>query len=57
VKAPVLAFFGRKEAFIPNAEVDEFRDALKKAESVEIRVCAICDRARTQRTLLSVRWR
>jgi carboxymethylenebutenolidase len=31
LKAPVLAFFGGKDAFIPIAEVDEFRDALKKA--------------------------
>jgi carboxymethylenebutenolidase len=31
LKAPVLAFFGGKDAFIPITEVDEFRDALKKA--------------------------
>jgi carboxymethylenebutenolidase len=31
LKAPVLAFFGGKDAFIPISEVDEFRDALKKA--------------------------
>lgn len=29
--APVLAFFGGKDTFIPLAEVDKFRDALKKA--------------------------
>jgi carboxymethylenebutenolidase len=31
LKATVLAFFGGKDAFIPITEVDEFRDALKKA--------------------------
>jgi carboxymethylenebutenolidase len=31
LKAPVLAFFGGKDAFIPLTEVDEFRDALRKA--------------------------
>ncbi len=31
LKAPVLAFFGGKDAFIPITEVDQFRDALKKA--------------------------
>ncbi|HUO05341.1 MAG TPA: dienelactone hydrolase family protein [Candidatus Binataceae bacterium] len=31
LNAPVLAFFGGKDAFIPLAEVDEFRDALKRA--------------------------
>ncbi|HYA34295.1 MAG TPA: dienelactone hydrolase family protein [Candidatus Binataceae bacterium] len=31
LKAPVLAFFGGKDAFIPLEEVDKFRDALKKA--------------------------
>lgn len=31
LKAPVLAFFGGKDAFIPIAEVDKFRDALKAA--------------------------
>ncbi len=31
LKAPVLAFFGGKDAFIPLAEVDAFRDALKNA--------------------------
>lgn len=31
LKAPVLAFFGGKDAFIPLAEVDKFRDALKAA--------------------------
>jgi carboxymethylenebutenolidase len=31
LKAPVLAFFGGKDAFIPLSEVDSFRDALKKA--------------------------
>ncbi|MGO9449458.1 MAG: dienelactone hydrolase family protein [Candidatus Binataceae bacterium] len=31
LKAPVLAFFGGKDAFIPIAEVDAFRDGLKKA--------------------------
>lgn len=31
LKGPVLAFFGGKDAFIPLAEVDQFRDALKKA--------------------------
>ncbi|MGH7925109.1 MAG: dienelactone hydrolase family protein [Candidatus Binatus sp.] len=31
LNAPVLAFFGGKDAFIPITEVDEFRDALKKA--------------------------
>ncbi len=35
--APVLAFFGGKDAFIPVAEVDKFRDALKAAgKSAEI---------------------
>jgi len=37
LKAPVLAFFGGKDAFIPMAEVDAFRDALKKAgKSAEV---------------------
>ncbi len=31
LRAPVLAFFGGKDAFIPLAEVDEFRDALRTA--------------------------
>jgi len=31
LKGPVLAFFGGKDAFIPLTEVDQFRDALKKA--------------------------
>ena len=31
LNGPVLAFFGGKDAFIPITEVDEFRDALKKA--------------------------
>ncbi|HZO81864.1 MAG TPA: dienelactone hydrolase family protein [Candidatus Binataceae bacterium] len=31
LRAPVLAFFGGKDAFIPLAEVDKFRDALKAA--------------------------
>jgi carboxymethylenebutenolidase len=31
LRAPVLAFFGGKDAFIPLAEVDKFRDELKKA--------------------------
>jgi carboxymethylenebutenolidase len=31
LKAPVLAFFGGKDAFIPITEVDKFRDELKKA--------------------------
>lgn len=31
LKAPVLAFFGGKDAFIPITEVDGFRDALRKA--------------------------
>jgi carboxymethylenebutenolidase len=31
LSAPVLAFFGGKDAHIPIAEVDEFRDALKQA--------------------------
>jgi len=31
LRAPVLAFFGGKDAFIPITEVDAFRDALKKA--------------------------
>ncbi len=31
LKAPVLAFFGGKDAFIPITEVDKFRDALKAA--------------------------
>jgi carboxymethylenebutenolidase len=30
LKAPVLAFFGGKDAFIPLAEVDQFRDTLRK---------------------------
>jgi carboxymethylenebutenolidase len=34
LNAPVLAFFGGKDAFIPITEVDEFRDALKTAEVV-----------------------
>lgn len=33
LRAPVLAFFGGKDAFIPLAEVDKFRDALKQAGS------------------------
>src|SRR6202795_3389270 len=32
LKAPVLAFFGGKDAFIPISEVDKFRDALKAAK-------------------------
>ena len=31
LRAPVLAFFGGKDAFIPLSEVDQFRDALNKA--------------------------
>lgn len=31
LKAPVLAFFGGKDAFIPLTEVDKFRDALKNS--------------------------
>lgn len=31
LRAPVLAFFGGKDAFIPLSEVDKFRDELKKA--------------------------
>src|SRR5713101_8243707 len=31
LKAPVLAFFGGKDAFIPITEVDKFRDALTAA--------------------------
>jgi len=31
LNAPVLAFFGGKDAFIPIADVDKFRDALNKA--------------------------
>lgn len=31
LRAPVLAFFGGKDPFIPLAEVDKFRDALKAA--------------------------
>ncbi len=31
LRAPVLAFFGGKDAFIPAAEVDTFRDTLKRA--------------------------
>jgi carboxymethylenebutenolidase len=31
LRAPVLAFFGGKDAFIPIAEVDKFRDALRAA--------------------------
>jgi len=31
LRAPVLAFFGGKDAFIPITEVDKFRDALKTA--------------------------
>lgn len=31
LKGPVLAFFGGKDAFIPVTDVDQFRDALKKA--------------------------
>ena len=31
LNAPVLAFFGGKDAFIPIAEVDKFRDALREA--------------------------
>lgn len=31
LKGPVLAFFGGKDAFIPMAEVDKFRDALNQA--------------------------
>jgi len=37
LKAPVLAFFGGKDAFIPIAEVDKFRDTLKQAgKSAEV---------------------
>ncbi len=31
LRGPVLAFFGGKDAFIPMAEVDKFRDALNQA--------------------------
>lgn len=31
LRAPVLAFFGGKDAFIPITDVDKFRDALKQA--------------------------
>jgi carboxymethylenebutenolidase len=31
LKAPVLAFFGGKDAFIPITEVDKFRDTLRNA--------------------------
>jgi carboxymethylenebutenolidase len=31
LRAPVLAFFGGKDAFIPISEVDKFRDTLKEA--------------------------
>jgi carboxymethylenebutenolidase len=31
LKGPVLAYFGGKDAFIPVAEVDKFRDALNRA--------------------------
>ncbi len=31
LRAPVLAFFGGKDAFIPIADVDKFRDALQRA--------------------------
>ncbi|HVC44228.1 MAG TPA: dienelactone hydrolase family protein [Candidatus Binataceae bacterium] len=31
LKGPVMAFFGGKDAFIPMAEVDKFRDALNQA--------------------------
>ena len=31
LKGPVMAFFGGKDAFIPVAEVDKFRDALNQA--------------------------
>jgi carboxymethylenebutenolidase len=31
LRGPVLAFFGGKDAFIPMAEVDKFRDALNRA--------------------------
>ncbi|MGH7949086.1 MAG: dienelactone hydrolase family protein, partial [Candidatus Binataceae bacterium] len=31
LRAPVLAFFGGKDAFIPITEVDKFRDALREA--------------------------
>ena len=31
LKAPVLAFFGGKDAFIPKTEVDTFKEALEKA--------------------------
>jgi carboxymethylenebutenolidase len=37
LRAPVLAFFGGKDAFIPIEEVDAFRDALRKAgKSAEV---------------------
>jgi carboxymethylenebutenolidase len=37
LKAPVLAFFGGKDAFIPIEEVDTFRDALRKTgKSAEV---------------------
>ncbi len=37
LKAPVLAFFGGKDAFIPLTEVDQFRDTLRKVgKSAEV---------------------
>jgi len=44
LKGPVLAFFGGKDAFIPTAEVDKFRDALNKAgKSAEVVLYADAD--------------
>jgi len=44
LKGPVLAFFGGKDAFIPMAEVDKFRDALNQAgKPVEIVLYADAD--------------
>jgi carboxymethylenebutenolidase len=44
LKAPVLAFFGGKDAFIPIADVDKFRDALQKAaKSAEVVLYADAD--------------
>lgn len=44
LKGPVLAFFGGKDAFIPMAEVDKFRDALNRAgKAADIVVYADAD--------------
>jgi carboxymethylenebutenolidase len=43
LKGPVLAYFGGKDAFIPLAEVDKVRDALKAGRPAEVVLYADAD--------------